>query len=172
MAEGGYAATTIEAIARRAGTTKPTLYRRYRSRVELVVEALVDRFGDDPTHDTGTLRGDLEDLQRHQVALFTDPVLGGAVAGLLEELRADGDSAEVFVSRFLAPRRAATALILARAAGRGEIEPCADSEWVCDLITGPLLMRALLPGLPPLDERVVEQSVRSALAALGRDGEP
>jgi AcrR family transcriptional regulator len=39
-----------------AGTTKPAPYRRHRGRAELVIAALVDRFGDDPTHDTGNLR--------------------------------------------------------------------------------------------------------------------
>ncbi len=170
LAERGYAATTIEDVARRAGTTKPTLYRRHRNRVELVTEALVDRFGHDPTHDTGTLRGDLEDLQRHQVTLFGDPVLRGAMVGLLDELRADEEAATVFVSRFLAPRRAATARVLERATERGEIAACDDPEWICDLVTGPLLMRAMLPGLPPLDETLVEQTVAAALASLGVSG--
>lgn len=167
LAEHGYAGTTIDAVAKRAGTTKPALYRRHRNRAELVIGALVDRFGDDPTHDTGSLRGDLTALQRHQVKLFGDPVLQGAVGGLLDELATSSTAASVFVERFLAPRRAATALLLERAGRRGEIEMCDDPEWICDLITGPLLMRALLPGLPPLDERLIEQSVDSALAALG-----
>lgn len=168
LAEHGYAGTTIDAVAKGAGTTKPALYRRYRNRAELVVDALVDRFGDDPTHDTGSLRGDLTDLQRHQVMLFGDPVFQGAVGGLLDDLGTSSSTTpSVFVERFLAPRRAATARLLERAEARGEIEPCDDPEWICDLITGPLVMRALLPALPPLDERLVEQSVASALAALG-----
>ncbi|GAB2877218.1 TetR/AcrR family transcriptional regulator [Nocardioides pacificus] len=166
LAEEGYAGTTIEAVARRAGTTKPALYRRHRNRVELVVDALVDRFGDDPTHDTGSLRGDLEDLQEHQLVLFGDPVVRGAFVGLLDELRGDASGA-VFVERFLAPRRAATTRILERAAERGEIDPCQDPDWICDLITGPLMMRAFLPGLPPLGPRVARQTVEAALSALG-----
>lgn len=167
LAEHGYAGTTIDAVARLAGTSKPTLYRRHGNRAELVIDALVDRFGDDPTQDTGTLRGDLTDLQRHQLELFSDPVMRGAVGGLLDEVGASSETASAFVERFLAPRRAATAHLLERAALRGEIEPCEDPEWICDLITGPLMMRALLPGLPPLDERLVQQSVDAALAAVG-----
>ena len=157
----------MDAIARRAGTTKPALYRRHRNRVELVIDALLDRFGEDPTHDTGSLRGDLTDLQLHQLALFTDPVVRGALGGLTDELRANDTAAAAFVDRFLAPRRAATARIAERAADRGEITPCEDPDWICDLITGPFLMRAMLPGLPRLDETLVTQSVDSALAALG-----
>lgn len=167
LAEEGFAGTTLEAVARRAGTTKPALYRRHRNRVELVVDALVDRFGDDLTRDTGALRGDLEDLQRHQLAVFGDPVVRGAVTGLLDELRGDEESAAVFVQRFLAPRREATAHILERAAERGEIEPCTDPDWICDLVTGPLMMRAFLPGLPPLGPGILEQTVEAALGALG-----
>ncbi|AXT85899.1 TetR family transcriptional regulator [Aeromicrobium sp. A1-2] len=170
LAEHGYAGTTIDAVARLAGTTKPALYRRHRNRAELVIDALVDRFGDDPTHDTGTLRGDLLDLQQHQLVLFGDPVLRGAVGGLLDELGTSSAAATAFVERFLTPRRAATARLLERAGLRGEIEPCEDTEWICDLITGPLMMRALLPGLPPLDQHLVEQSVDAALAVLGTTG--
>lgn len=172
LAEGGVAAATTASIAQRAGTTKPALYRRFRGRHELLVASLVDRFGADPTVDTGSLREDLEALQRHQLELFGDPVITRGFAGLLAELDADRALAQQFVSTFLAPRRAATALVLERAAERGEIKPYGDPEWICDLITGPLLMRAALPGLPPLDARLAAQTVHAALTELGAEDGP
>lgn len=45
-----------------------------------------------------------------------------------------------------------------------------DPEWICDLITGPMLMRALMPSLGPIDDELVRLTVRSALDALGYQG--
>ncbi|WP_425300785.1 hypothetical protein [Nocardia wallacei] len=45
--------------------------------------------------------------------------------------------------------------------------PGTDPEWICDLITGPMLMRALVPMLGPIDETLVQLTVRSALDAVG-----
>ena len=63
--------------------------------------------------------------------------------------------------------RAGVAVVIARAVGRQEIPPCPDVEWICDLLTGPVLMRALMPGLNGLDESLIVQSVASVLSALG-----
>ncbi len=167
LAGHGYGSLSIDAVARRAGTTRPALYRRFRNRAELVVAVLAQRFGTDPTQDTGTLRGDLDALQSHQLELFGDPTITGALGGLLDELARDPELATIFVERFLAPRRAATGRIIERAVGRGEIPAYDDHEWICDLITGPLLMRAALPGLPPLDQRIADQTVNAALVELG-----
>ena len=60
LAERGYAGVTFEGVARRARTSKPVLYRRYRSRAHLVADALTALLlADPPVTTTGTLRGDL-----------------------------------------------------------------------------------------------------------------
>src|ERR1043165_78381 len=51
--EVGYGRLTLEAVAACAGTSKPTLRRRWRSRQHLVVSALVQTMGSSPTPDTG-----------------------------------------------------------------------------------------------------------------------
>ncbi|NGN83051.1 TetR-like C-terminal domain-containing protein [Arthrobacter silviterrae] len=66
------------------------------------------------------------------------------------------------MDEFLSPRRFGAGLIILRVAGRGEIPPNPDVECACDLLTGPLLMRALMPGLLGLDEELVSQTVASA----------
>jgi AcrR family transcriptional regulator len=171
LAEGGSAAVTIDAVVRRAGTTRPAFYRRYRNRSELIVATLAHRFGTDPAPDTGSLRGDLEAAQRNQLRLYTDPVFVGGMPGLLAELPADAELAGLFSQRFLNPRRVATGRILERAAARGEIAPYEDYDWICDLMTGPLLKRLAVPSLP-LDERLIELTVDAALAVLGAPRSP
>ena len=162
----GYQAASIDAIARKAGTTRPAVYRRHGSRGHLVVTAVARRFGLDPATDTGSLRGDLLAVQRAQLAFFADPLVERALPGLLEETARDAELRSQFFDEFVRPRRESTARALERAVGRGEVESGFDGEWICDLLTGPLLMRAFLP-TGPIDENLAHQTVDAAMAALG-----
>lgn len=168
VAQRGYGALTLQAVADEAATSRPALYRRYSDRAELVVALLIDRFGLQPgAQDLGGIEAEMLAIQRHQVELFNDPVLRNALPGLLEDLSRSPELAQRFLTRFLIPRRVSTACILDRAVARGEIAPGTDPEWICDLITGPMLMRALVPMLGPIDETLVQLTVRSALDAVG-----
>ncbi|WP_227984104.1 TetR/AcrR family transcriptional regulator [Nocardia spumae] len=168
----GYGALTLQAVADAAATSRPALYRRFADRAELVLALLVDRFGLRPgAEDLGGIEAEMFAIQRHQVELFTDPVLRNALPGLLEELSGSPDLAARFHAQFLEPRRVSTASILDRAVARGEIEAGTDPEWICDLITGPMLIRAVVPTLGPIDEQLVRWTVRSALDAVGYRGD-
>jgi AcrR family transcriptional regulator len=59
LADHGYAGVTYEGVARRVRTSKPVLYRRYCSRVQMVLDAIASRATDEVHIDTGSLRGDL-----------------------------------------------------------------------------------------------------------------
>ena len=163
----GYQAASIDAIARMGGTTRPAVYRRHGSRGHLVVEAITRRFGLDPAPDTGSLRGDLLAVQLAQVRFFTDPLVKRALPGLLEETSRDADLRQQFLDEFVTPRRESTARSLQRAEQRGEIEAGFDTEWICDLLTGPMLMRAFL-STGSIDEHLANQTVDAALAELRR----
>lgn len=162
----GYQAASIEAIARRAGTTRPAVYRRHGSRGLVVIAAMARRFGLDPAPDTGSLRGDLLAVQIEQLKFFTDPLVSGALSGLLDEASRDPEVGSRFFADFVAPRRESTARALQRAVDRGEIRSGFDTDWICDLLTGPLLMRTFLP-TGPINERLAQQTVDAALSALG-----
>lgn len=162
----GYQAASIDAIARAAVTTRPAVYRRHGSRGHLVVAAIARRFGLDPAPDTGSLRGDLLAVQLAQAKFFADPLVQRALPGLLEETSRETALREQFLDEFVRPRRESTARALQRAVQRGEIQAGFDAEWICDLLTGPLLMRSLLP-TGPIDENLVHQTVDAALAELG-----
>jgi AcrR family transcriptional regulator len=160
----GYQAASIEGIARRAGTTRPAVYRRHRSRGHVIVAAMARRFGLDPAPDTGSLRGDLLAVQHAQVTFFTDRLVTRALPGLLDEATADPTLMEQVFDEFLAPRRQSTARALQRAVERGETRPGVDTDWICDLLTGPLLMRALVP-TGPIDANLARLTVETALEA-------
>jgi AcrR family transcriptional regulator len=161
----GYQAASIDAIARRAGTTRPAVYRRHGSRGHLVVAAMARRFGLDPAADTGSLRGDLLAVQLAQLGFFADPLVKRSLPGLLEETSRNANLRKQFFDEFVRPRRESTARSLLRAVQRGEIEAGFDIEWICDLLTGPLLMRSFLP-TGPIDENLANQTIDAALAEL------
>lgn len=162
----GYGAVTIEAVATDAETTRAAVYRRHATVAELVIAVLADRFGLDPGVDTGSLEGDLLSIQRHRLELFNHPLVVRGLPGLVDDLSREPAIAELFSRDFLSPRRDATNRAIERAIARGEIRADADSEWVSDLLTGPLLMRAILPGLERVDDALVARTVEAALREL------
>ena len=164
---GGYSAVNIDRVAKLAGTTRAAVYRRASSATELVVMLLISRFGVDPAPDSGDLRHDLLLVQQLQRQFFSDPVVQAALAGILSASRDDDTLAASFYDRFMAPRRTSVAAMLARAAERGEIAPPPDPGLISDLLTGPLLLRTLMPFVGPLDDALIDATVVAALSALG-----
>lgn len=167
----GHAAVTIDRVARTAGTTRAAVYRRYATRGEIVLAVLVDRFGVDPAPNTGSLHGDLVELQHRQVAFFADPVAQAALAGTLRDILAEPQLGTTFHEQFMAPRRRSVAAMLDRARSRGEAAAQIDPRVISDVLTGPLLLRSLLPALGEPDETLVHATVTAAIAVL-QDGGP
>ncbi|MUL62957.1 TetR family transcriptional regulator [Mycobacterium sp. CBMA 234] len=163
----GYSAVNIDRVAKMAGTTRAAIYRRAKTPGELVVALLVSRFGLDPASDSGNLREDLRAIQELQRIFFTDPMVQAGLAGVLSDLRNDDQLGEAFYARFMEPRRHSVAAMLSRAADRGEIAPLAHPGVVSDLLTGPLLLRAALPPLGPVDDILIDATIEAALAACG-----
>lgn len=169
LLENGYEGLSVEALVKRAGTTRPAFYRRYQDLGVLALELLLSRFETElqEIFDTGSLTSDLLAVQRDQLAFFTDPLIDRTLPGFIASLRTDNDLRQSFMDRFFLPRRQATGLILQRAARRGEIPGNFDTDWICDLLTGPFILRVQLPEAGALDDELVYASVGAALAALG-----
>lgn len=127
VVERGYTRVTVDEVAARAGTNKPAFYRRFRNLADLVPRLLASRHGTDEDIDTGTLLGDLIEVQHRQRRLFTDPVVIRGFAGWIAEVDANPSEGAPFLSDYLGPRRTYTRVIVDRAAERGEIVACADS---------------------------------------------
>ena len=161
----GYAAVNIDRVAKLAGTTRAAIYRRAKTRGELVVGLLVTRFGSDPAPDSGELRQDLVLLQQLQRDFFSHPVIKAGLAGALSDFTTDDNLGDVFYEQFMAPRRRSVAAMLDRAADRGEIPPVARPAIVSDLLTGPLVLRAVLPTIGPIDDALLAATVEAALGA-------
>ena len=157
LAERGFQATTIEAIADRAGVGRNTIYRRWSSKEELIADALHELTSDLDVEDAGDLHARLLERIRDLVRLFSDPLFGRILPGVMGELQRNPTFARVYAERVVQPRRQALVNLLTEARERGEVRADADVEHVADLLGGPPFLRLLPLGLPPVGERYAEE---------------
>ncbi|GAA4588815.1 AcrR family transcriptional regulator [Actinoplanes octamycinicus] len=166
LAESGYADLTIEAIASRAGVGKPTIYRWWRGKGAIILDAVVETFPDVvELPDTGDLRADLRAVIRATVAEFADPTLSATTRALTIETLADDDLAGQVRDRLLRPQLDAVRARLESARAAGRVRPDAPLEQVVELLFGPIYHRWLLR-TGPLTEPYADALVDLVMAAI------
>jgi len=157
--EVGYSRLTLEGVAARAGTSKPTLRRRWRSRQHLAVSALVETMGSSPTPDTGCTHCDLVIGISSLGRAFSTTIGSRVLPALVADLADDPDLKAEFLNELFHPRRATTAAALRRGIERGDIRADADIDLLLDMLGATAYYRALfghLPLTPTLAEDVVQ----------------
>ncbi len=170
LAETGYDGMTIDMVAARAKAGKATLYRRWASKSELVLDAVACMKSTDvdlaSPPDTGTLRGDL-------VALVKTPTIRESerklkvMAGIVSMIARDPDLAAAAQEALVEPRAAANRIIFQRAIDRGEIPADVDIDRLC--LIGPALVayRTLMLRKPVDREFMIGNIDRIILPAAG-----
>ncbi|MEV7024343.1 TetR-like C-terminal domain-containing protein [Kitasatospora sp. NPDC093558] len=154
LTSGGFARLTMEGVAAAARTGKAALYRRWASKVELVVDALDSTLPrPNGVPDLGSTRGELLQL----IEVFAGAMnsrAGSAMQVLMGEL--DHEQAQLFkdfiVQRVVAPTTETILDILRRGAGRGEVRPGAVAPMVADVAPAMLLYQVKIRGrenMPP-----------------------
>jgi AcrR family transcriptional regulator len=170
LIEFGYQNFSMERVAERARTGKTSVYRRWSSRAELVVDALLHNLpGRQEPPDTGDLRRDLLAALRH-MADFLDGPTGEAVRGLMSETLHDRELATIARAKILDTVPAAYLTILTRAAARGEIRPQALQDHVAAVAPTLLRQHFLVHGAPIPDEvlvRIVDDIMIPLVRASG-----
>lgn len=148
LAKRGYQRTTIAAVAERAGVGRGALYRRWRSKGEMVFGAVVHglELADPPQH--GSLAGDLEALGERIALLSDSEIAHAALLGLTAELDTDAGLREALDARLWAVERRYLAVILQRGADRIEIRPGVDPELVRRLLVGAIAIAPIYGGGP------------------------
>jgi AcrR family transcriptional regulator len=165
--EIGYRRLALDEVARRAGTTKPAIYRRWPTRQHLVLAALAQRLGEIPVPDTSCTLCDLGECLSVFVAAFRrmpPDVLGTLLAdcAALPELRKE------FMAMLFAPPRAAVEQTLRRAIDRGDLRADVDLELTLDLLGSIVHYRALF-GHAPTTETEIERTVETLLQGIATD---
>jgi AcrR family transcriptional regulator len=144
LEDEGYGALTIEGVARQAGVGKQTIYRWWKCRADLVLEAYANHAASKiPLPDKGSLRADLEAFLTAGCKRLTDTT-GPIMCGLMADAVLDEEFREVLLSAFLRKRQDALKALLERGIARGELSSGADLEVICDLLFGPIWYRLLL----------------------------
>jgi AcrR family transcriptional regulator len=141
--EIGYRALTIEAVAARAGVGKTTIYRRWSSKLELVIEAVGEMRPPSPTEDTGSLQGDFLAFQRGQISRVAAGPMPRIAPRLLAESVNDRELHEGVQRELIDPIRTAIGEVLQRGVDRGELRADLDLELATDVIHGTVVYRIL-----------------------------
>ena len=155
----GYEHFTIDTVAARARTSKPVLYRRWKTREDLLRATVRHRGAVDPPSlpDTGTLRGDLLALLTH--ANTTRNPMAALVSSMLGSYynQASPTPAELR-DAFLSQRGSAVEKVVNRAVERGEIDPARLTPRIIDLPFD-LFRNEMLMTLKPVPDHVLRQIV-------------
>ncbi|MBA2533033.1 MAG: TetR/AcrR family transcriptional regulator [Nocardioidaceae bacterium] len=160
LADVGYDRLTMDQVAAEAHASKATLYRRWSTKAELVVDAVSRGKGlPDPTviPDTGTLRGDLVATacgKKGWTAELPMSVLGGVMTAL----HTDEELSTAFRERFLAPRMQVTRALFERARTRGEIPADVDLDLVYTVLPALCSFHEFALG-SPTDDRFVRRVI-------------
>lgn len=150
LAEAGYAGMTIDMVATRAKAGKATVYRRWASKEEVVLEAL-SRLKHrqapprDQLPDTGTLRGDLLALFKPQSSDEAEYRMK-IMAGLASMTSTHEGLDEVVDDTVVTPWADAHRALMQRAADRGEIPGGANIDTVCQVVATVAAYRTLIQG--------------------------
>jgi AcrR family transcriptional regulator len=160
----GYAALSVEAVASRAGVNKTTVYRRWPTLDDLLVDALATWSHDAiPDLETGSIETDLLALGRQLADQLNGGVGRQIVAVVLTAGLRSAQLAEATRRYFEHQAERATALVT-QAIDRGELPANTDAGALLATFRAPLFYRMVTTG-DPIDEGLIAQATRIALAA-------
>ena len=170
LAEVGYGALTMDAVAAEAGVGKATIYRRWRTKQDLVVDTIAElnRVEAMPP-DTGSLEGDLRGILHSLVSVITGPV-GAATLSLLSTVPHQPALAEAFRSGPIGVWRDAFDEVWTRAEQRGELRPGLSGQLSAEVSSALLVQRWLLTG-EPVDGDFADEVLEQMLLPLLRQSQ-
>ena len=164
LERGGLTAVTIEAIAAKAGVSRPTIYRYWPNAPAVALAAFLEASGEPGAGKTS--RSPLAALraQVHAVAdAFAAPA-GRSVAAMVAAAQSETELAKAFRNEFIARNRDAARQLLEHCIAERLVAPPADIDLALDLIFGPLFYR-LLMGHAPITRGFVDQLLDAVIPA-------
>ena len=165
--EGSVRSLTVEAIAARSGVAKTTIYRRWRDKWELALDAvMIDMLpGFDEPVDVGDTREELLTFVNSVIKQLGAPLFGSAMQGLVSEIATDPDLARVYQEQVVQPRRVQLAPVIERGVARGDLRSDTEVGLAHELLVGPIFYRLLFSGAP-IDRKLGRRIVETVLAGF------
>jgi AcrR family transcriptional regulator len=173
LAEVGFDGMTIDMVAARAKAGKATLYRRWTSKSDLVIDAVAcmkgPRTDPDTLPDTGTLRGDLVAMIKpHSIEEGAKKTK--VMAGIVSLIAKEPDLARAAHAAIMEPRARANRLLIQRAIDRGEVPPDVDLDTVTLIMPSMIAYRVLMLHQPVDREFLISLIDKVLLPAVGLCG--
>ncbi|WP_029109385.1 TetR/AcrR family transcriptional regulator [Mycobacterium sp. URHD0025] len=153
LVQRGYAATSIDLIASTAGVSRPTIYRRWKSKALLVHEAVFPDL--DPAAPSDDIAAEITRLCRGAFLMFCEPAVRESIPGLLTDLRADSDIRRLMTERLDAAARTQLTSLVDEAASQGRVRPQVDVDTIMDAIGGAAMYAVCVRGI---DEQDIERA--------------
>jgi AcrR family transcriptional regulator len=171
LSEVGYTSFSVEGVASRAHTGKASIYRRWPTRGELMLDAVClhlptpqDCGFDVELSDSITTADALRGVARAITAVIASPA-GDVVRAIKCEAVTDPELARAIDDRFQEPRRQFLIELLRRGIARGEVRPGADSPLVADVLPAVLTHRMILQR-EPVTARVITEIIEQVVLPL------
>ena len=171
LAAVGYEALTIEAVAARARVGKTTIYRRWPSKMELVIEAISMIHAETPIIDTGNFREDVVSLLRSAFQLRSE-LVEQLVVKVIGEVESNPEVFQAFMARHVTPRFQAIFQMIDRAKERGELRQDVEPALVMGLLAGPYFFQILFAHVFPMPTPSPDAAERLVDAILHGIGGP
>ena len=163
--EVGFMDLTIEGVAARSGVGKPTIYRRWKTKSALAMDAFLEAVNPELAFpDTGSAQDDFREQMQKIVKLMNSP-RGEVLASVIGCGQAEEELISAFRENWLIPRRKDAKKIFQRGVERGELRSNVDVEVAIDALYSPLFYRLLLKH-QPLTEKFVDQLVDVVMKGL------
>lgn len=163
LADGGYSELSIEAVARVAGVSRPAIYRRWKSKAQMVSEVVlseVPRSLVEIPH-TDDVVADLTIWARNFHAFYAQPEVAATGSGILAEWVLHPEVHEQVWDGVRQPVLDAFAARVAEAVAHGDVRADADAELLLNVLIGVTSYLTML-GIPP-DEDLIERLVVTLL---------
>lgn len=163
----GYPGVSFEAVARRAGTSRPAIYRRWNSRASLVLTAIAARLDVPAPPDTGCTLCDIDESFNVFLAAY-HTIRPEVLSALYADCAADPDLRARYLATIVEPARTAVGCTLDRAISRGDLRADTDRDLLLDIVGSLVHYRTML-GEEHLDHHEAGQAIELLLQGAAVD---
>ena len=171
LSEAGYTAFSVESVAARARTGKASIYRRWPTKPELVMDAMcaalptAEDCGFESVLPNSVTTSDALHAVAQTITTILTSQAGDAMRAIKCEAVGDPSLAQLIDDRFQAPRRAAMLALLRRGVERGEVRAGAATPLVADVLPAVLSHRIILQR-EPITESTITDIIEQVLLPL------
>ena len=163
----GYGNVSLEAVARRAGTSRPAIYRRWNGRAPLVLAAIADRLEMPVPPDTGCTLCDIGDSFEVFLSAYRK-IRPEALSALYAECATDPELRAQYLATIIEPARTAVGRTLDRAIARGDLRGTINRNLLLDMVGSLVHYRAMF-GPEHLNDQEAEQAIETLLKGAAVD---